>query len=148
MAFQFRLESVLTLKKNEEEQIQLKLAREQMMLQHHHLRLTGLQEDRNRLGNLMEERKKKPMPTNLFLYYMEAMRVQVLQIHILKNTIAAQDKVVESVREELARATRARKTIELLRDKELARYLAESRRKEQNESDEQAILRHGREVLV
>lgn len=148
MAFQFRLESVLTLKKNEEEQIQLKLAREQMMLQHHHLRLAGLQEDRNRLGDLMEERKKKPVPTNLFLYYMEAMRVQVLQIHILKNTIAAQGKVVESVREELARATRARKTIELLRDKELARYLAETRRKEQKESDEQALLRHGREVLV
>jgi flagellar export protein FliJ len=96
----------------------------------------------------MEERKKKPIIGSLFLFYMEAMRIQELQLRILQTTIAAQEKVVEKVRSELAEAMKKRKIIEVLREKELQKYLLETRRKEQNESDEQALLRHGRGILI
>ena len=148
MAFHFRLESVLTLRKNIEEQVQLKLAREQMMLQRHLLRFAELQQKRNELCEAMEERKKKPMSGSLFLFYMEAMRIQELQMRILQTTIAAQEQVVETVRGELAEAMKKRKTIDVLREKELQKYLVEMRRREQNESDEQALLRHGRGIRI
>jgi len=148
MAFHFRLESVLTVRKNIVEQVQFKLAREQLMLQKHELRFAELQDKRYELCEAMEERKKKPISGSLFLFYMEAMRIQELQLRILQTTIAAQEKVVEKVRSELAEAMKKRKTIEVLREKELQKYLLETRRKEQNESDEQALLRHGRGILI
>ena len=148
MAFRFRLEAVLTLRKNIEEQAQLKLAKEQMMLQRHQLRFAELQEKRSELSETLEELKKKTISASLFLFYMEGMRVQELQLRILQNTIASQEQVVERARTELAEAMKKRKTIEVLREKELQKYLQEARRKEQNESDEQALLRHGRGVLI
>lgn len=148
MAFHFRLESVLTVRKNLEEQVQLKFAREQMVLQNHRTLLAGIEEQRQQLTVAMEERKKKTMAGAQFLFYMEAMRIQELRIHILQNTIAAQQHIVEQARKELSQAMKERKTIEVLREKELQHYLLETRRKEQNESDEQALLRHGRGILT
>jgi len=148
MAFHFSLESVLTVRKNIEEQMQLKLAREQMMLSNHQARLVDLQGKRHELSDAMEERKKKPMLGRMFLYYMEAMRIQELQMRILQTTIAAQKNVVEKVRADLAQAMKQRKIIDVLREKELEKYLLEMRRREQKESDEQALLRHGRGIRL
>lgn len=148
MAFHFSLESVLTVRKNIEEQMQLKLAREQMMLSNHQARLVDLQGKRHELSETMEERKKKPMLGRMFLYYMEAMRIQELQMRILQTTIAAQKNVVEKVRADLAQAMKQRKIIDVLREKELDKYLLEMRRREQKESDEQALLRHGRRIRL
>jgi flagellar FliJ protein len=148
MAFHFSLESVLTVRKNIEEQMQLKLAREQMMLHNHQARLLDLQNRRRDLSEAMEERKKKPMSGSMFLFYMEAMRIQELQMRVLQTTIAAQGKVVEKVRADLAQAMKKRKIIDVLREKELEKYLLEARRREQKESDEQALLRHGRGIRL
>lgn len=148
MAFHFSLESVLTVRKNIEEQMQLKLAREQMMLSNHQARLVDLQGKRQELSESVEERKKKPMLGRMFLYYMEAMRIQELQMRILQTTIAAQKNVVEKVRADLAQAMKQRKIIDVLREKELEKYLLEMRRREQKESDEQALLRHGRRIRL
>ena len=59
MPFHFKLESVLTVRRNIEEQAQLDLAREQMVLQNHQLRLAGMKEKRVQLSVDMENRKKK-----------------------------------------------------------------------------------------
>jgi flagellar protein FliJ len=148
MAFHFSLESVLTVRKNIEEQIQLKLAREQMMLHNHLARLADLQDKRRELSEAMEERKKKPMLGRMFLFYMEAMRIQELQMRILQTTIAAQRNIVEKVRDDLTQAMKKRKIIDVLRENELEKYLLETRRREQKESDEQALLRHGRGIRL
>ncbi|MBI4792923.1 MAG: flagellar export protein FliJ [Deltaproteobacteria bacterium] len=148
MAFHFSLESVLTVRKNIEEQMQLKLAREQMMLHNHQARLVDLQDKRHELSEAIEERKKKPMLGRMFLFYMEAMRIQELQLRILQTTIASQKNIVEKVRADLAQAMKQRKIIDVLREKELEKYLLEMRRREQKESDEQALLRHGRGIRL
>lgn len=148
MAFHFNLEPVLTVRKNREEQAQLKLAREQMILRGHEMRLSDLHDRRLELAGLLEEKKKKTLAAGDFLFLMESMRVFELQIHILGNTIAAQQRVVERMRAELAEAVKQRKIVDHLREKALLSYLDENRRKEQKESDEQALLRHGRERLL
>ncbi len=135
---------MLSLKRNIEEQIQFKFAREQMIFNNHRTRLAGLEDDRLRLAQAMEERMKKKIDGPTFLFFMESMRVQELRIRILQNTIAAQQQVVDKIRLELSEAMKQRKIIEALREKDLQHYLRESRRKEQNESDEQALLRYGR----
>ncbi len=144
MSFRFRLESLLSLKINIEEQVQLQFAREQMVLNNHIVRLAGLENDRTELSGVFEEGKKKTMSGPKFLFYMESMRLMELRMHILKNTISDQENILEGLRHALAEAMRERKTIEVLRENELKKYLLQTRRKEQNESDEQALLRHGR----
>ncbi|MFZ5758626.1 MAG: flagellar export protein FliJ [Thermodesulfobacteriota bacterium] len=144
MAFHFQLEPVLTVRKNLEEQVQLKLGREQMVLNGQQLRLADLREKRAAIDRALEDLKKQTLPARTFLLYLESMRIHELQMHLLTSAIAAQQQVVERVRAELAEAMKQRKIIEALRENALQQYLAETRRKEQNESDEQALLRHGR----
>ncbi len=144
MAFHFQLEPVLTVRKNLEEQVQLKLAREQMVLNGHQLRLADLRGKRAAIDRALEDLKKQTLPARTFLLYLESMRIHELQIHLLTSAITAQQQIVDRVRTELAEAMKQRKIIEVLRENALQQYLAESRRKEQNESDEQALLRHGR----
>lgn len=148
MAFHFNLEPVLTVRKNIEEQTQLKLAREQMVLAAHEQRMADIRGKRAGLVSLMEEMKKKTMEAKTFLFYMESMRIIELQIHILTTTIAAQQQIVARVRTELAEAMKQRKIIDVLRENALQKYLDETRRKEQNESDEQALLRYGRGISI
>ncbi|MCB2183838.1 MAG: flagellar export protein FliJ [Desulfobulbaceae bacterium] len=147
MAFHFKLEPVLTVRRNIEEQVQLELAREQMVLNNYQRRLADLNQKRLQLSRDMEMRKKKTMGASMYLFYMEGLRVLELQIHILQNGIESQKQVVEKVRSRLAEAMKERKVIDVLREKDLQDYLADMRRKEQNESDEQALLRYGRGVL-
>lgn len=148
MPFHFRLEAVLTLRKNVEEQAQLKLAREQMVLSNYMAHLDNAQSERGKLAADIEERKKQTMQGNIFLFLMESMRILELQIHVLNNSIAGQQQVVEKAREELAQAMKERRVIEVLREKSLLSYQREERLKEQNESDEQALLRHGKGIVI
>ncbi|MFH1218120.1 MAG: flagellar export protein FliJ [Pseudomonadota bacterium] len=148
MTFHFKLEPVLTVRKNLEEQIQLKLAREQMILSNHQLRIKDLQAKRIELCKAMEEKIKHTMQARNFLFHMDSIRVLELQVHILINTIAAQKQIVARVQTELAEAMKQRKIIDVLRENALQKYLGEARRKEQNESDEQALLRYGRGIVL
>ena len=100
------------------------------------------------MKNENEERKKKTMDGGKFLFFMESMRILELQMHILRNSIAGQEQAVEKVRNELAQAMKERKVIDVLREKDLINYQREERLKEQNESDEQALLRHGRGIII
>jgi flagellar protein FliJ len=148
MAFHFKLETVLTVRKNVEEQVQLKLAREQMMLNNYQMHFENAMQERVKFSAEMEERKKKTMDGKNFLFFMESMRILELQMHILKNSIAGQQQVVENARQELAKAMKERKVIEVLRENDLLKYQHEERLKEQAESDEQALLRHGKGLMI
>ena len=44
----------------------------------------------------------------------------------------------------MTEAVKQRKTVEVIRKRDYEKYLAEERKQEQNESDEMALLRHGR----
>ncbi len=120
------------------------MAREQMILKGHRDLLADLQAQRGQMLAEMEERKKRKIPGSLFMHYMNGIRSKELEIVMQQNTVASQEEVVAEIRSQLVEAMKKRKTMEVIREKDLQHYLREAVRQEQNQNDEQAILRYGR----
>jgi len=148
MAYRFRLETLLTYRRNLEEQAQLELARQMQELVDREERLVDLRESRARIIDDFEERKKQSLRAPLFSFYMEAIRRKERDIEAQLAVIAQQQQVVEAARRQLTERVQSRKVIEKAREKDYQKYLREFLRKEQVESDEQAILRAGRDDLL
>ncbi|MDH4320583.1 MAG: flagellar export protein FliJ [Desulfobulbaceae bacterium] len=145
MAYRFRLETLLTYRRNLEEQAQLALAHEIGVLVEHQNRLTDLRDTRLRIAEDFEERKRQTMEAPLFAFYMESIRRKEREIDALLEVIESQQAVVEKARARLGERVKDRKVIEKAREKDHRKYLQEMIRLEQKEGDEQAILRAGRE---
>ncbi len=145
--FSFRLQAVETLRRNKEEQAQLKLGREQTILQNHLARLDGYKKERLAMVDSLASKEKKKMKGGMVQFYMEAIRAKEVLIKMLATTIASQEQVVGQARGELTEAVKERKTVEVIRKRDYEKYLAEERKQEQNESDEMAVLRFGRSSL-
>ena len=148
MAYRFRLETLLTFRRNLEEQAQLQLARELQVLAERQARLVDLRDSRERMIDEFEERKQQSLRAALFSFYMEAIRGKEREIEALLAAIAAQEQVVAAARLQLQERVKSRKVIEKAREKDYQRFLHDFRRAEQKESDEQAILRSGRDDLL
>jgi flagellar export protein FliJ len=142
--FHFRLQAVETIR-HKEELVQLKLGREQTILQNHRNRLALFQEERRQMIASLVDKEKKTMQGAMVQFYMEAIGSKEVLIGLLENTIASQEQVVKKVRHELAQAVKERKMVEVIRTRDFERFQAEQRRKEQNESDEMAVLRFGKQ---
>jgi flagellar protein FliJ len=144
MPFHFKLEPVLTVRQNIEEQFQFRLAREQMILNGHKMRLVELETRRQEIIADFEELKKQPLTGARFGYFMDSIRIKEEQIRIQENTVSSQEQVVEAARRKLTKAMQQRKIVEVIREKQLQDYLFDLRKKEESENDEQVVLRHGR----
>lgn len=147
MAFNFRFAPLLRVRENQEEELQLKMAREQMVLKGHEDHLTALQEQRLRMLADMEERKKKKITGSLFMHFMNAIRSKELEIVMQENVVASQERVVDDVRSQLVEVMKKRKTMEVIMERDWQDYIREFKKQEQNINDEQAVLRYGRESL-
>ncbi len=144
MAFNFRFASLLRVRENAEEELQLKMAREQMVLKGYQDFLADLQEQRRQMLADMEERKRKTISGSLFMHYMNGIRSKELEIVIQENTVVYQEKVVSDLRSQLVEAMKERKTMEVIKERDWQDYLQEAKKQEQNLNDEQVILRYGR----
>ena len=144
MPFRFRLEPVLTVRKNLEEQLQFRLGREQMVLQKHNMYLEELKSMRQRIIVDFEESKKKTLSGARYMYFMDSLSIKDEQIRIQITTIQSQKKIVEEARKKLMQAVQKRKVVEVIKEKSLQAYLTDLRKKEEKESDEQVVLRYGR----
>ncbi len=122
----------------------MKLAGEQQTLDNHSAFLTGLRTERSTMIAEMEASKKKQMTGAMYSLYVEGIGMQDWRIQVQRNTVKAQKQVVMRVREELAETVKQRKMIEKIREKDYLNYQSEELRREQNENDEQAVLRHNR----
>jgi flagellar protein FliJ len=144
MPFHFKLEPLLTVRRNIEEQFQFSLAREQMILNGHKMRLVDLEARRQEIIADFEELKKQPLSGARFGYFMDSIRIKEEQISIQVNTVRSQEQVVEEARKKLTQAMQQKKIVEVIREKQLQDYLFDLRKKEEIENDEQVVLRHGR----
>ncbi|MEN8257061.1 MAG: flagellar export protein FliJ [Thermodesulfobacteriota bacterium] len=142
--FRFRLQAVETIRQNEEEQAQLKLGREQTILQNHLNRLADYKQERGEMVDSLAAKEKEKVKGSMVQFYMEAIRSKEVLMKMLGNTIASQEQVVHQARMDLTEAVKERKVVEVIRKRDYEKYLAEERKKEQNESDEMAVLRYGR----
>lgn len=144
MAYRFRLETVLGLRRNLEELAQQRLAKELLALEEEVHRLEELQQRRLALIDEFENKKKGLMDAPLFIFYMDGIGHREREIEMCRQRIVQQQRVVEAAREELATKMRERKGMEKARERDYQRYLRAQLAKEQNEADEQIVLRFGR----
>ena len=144
MAYIFRLETLLVYRRNLEEQAQLALAQEIQNLVDHQSSLTDINDTRQRIAADFEERKKKSMSASMFSFCMDSIRRKERESEAQLVIIENQQAVVDKFRAKLGERVKDRKVIEKAREKDYRKYLQELHRKEQNEGDEQAILRAGR----
>jgi flagellar export protein FliJ len=127
-----------------EEQLQFRLAREQMILQQHNRHLEELKSIRQQIIADFEESKKKTLSGARYIYFMDSIHIKDQQIKIQITTIQSQERVVAEARKKLTEAMQKRKIIEVIKEKSLQTYLANLQKKEEGESDEQVVLRYGR----
>lgn len=144
MAYHYKLETLLTVRRNLEEQAQQKLAHELFVLANHKKYLAELAEQRLALFAVLEEKKQATISAAMFSFYVEAIHLKNRQLSFQQNAVLAQQEMIETVRAELLKKVKARKVVERLKEKDLLAWRQEMLRKEQIESDEQAVMRFGK----
>jgi flagellar FliJ protein len=144
MAYHFKLETILGLRRNLEELAQQKLARELALLAAEKLRLAALQQERQELIAEFEEEKRRKMSAPLFAFYVEGIFRKEQDIEAGFARVEAAQAAVVRAREELAAKMRDKKVMEKARERDYQKFLLAALKKEQNEADEQMVLRFGR----
>jgi len=145
MGYRYKLETLLTVRRNFEEQAQQKLAHELFVLANHKKYLDELEEQRLDLFATLEEKKQHELSAALFTFYVEAIHLKNRQISFQQNAVLAQQEMIETVRAELMVKVKARQVVERLKEKDFVAWRQELLRQEQVEMDEQAVLRFGKE---
>ncbi len=149
MAYHYKLQTLLNVRRNFEEQWQQKLAHEIYVLDNHRKYLRELHNQRvEQVEGLARYRRNKAMQVAMLLFYDEAIEQKGRQIAMQRHTIAAQEKIILSVREGLLEKVKERKIVERLKEKDYLAYTKEEFRKTQNENDEQAVLRFSQKTLI
>jgi len=144
MAYHFKLETVLGLRRNLEELAQQKLARELTLLEAQKLRLAALQQQRQELIAEFEEKKQRQMLASVFAFYMEGIFRKEQEVAAGLGLVETQQGAVIQAREELTGKVRDKKVMEKARERDYQKFLLAGLKKEQNEADEQMVLRFGR----
>jgi len=148
MAYRFRLETVLSYRRNLEELAQQELGRQNMLLEEAERRLIALKERILFLFAEMERRQKEGILGAVLNLYLDG--VNSLEWDTARETtrLELQKKEVERARKKMMERMKERKIIERAREKDYARFVREDFKKQQNENDEQAILRFGRDKSI
>lgn len=143
MAFKYKLETLLKIRQRVEEQVQYKLAHEIFVLDNHKLFLARLQEGRQNLVEVFEEKKRIDIIASLYNLYSESLLSQDRQIEFQINAVKAQEQIIGTVRAELEEKSQQRQIVERLKEKDYLEYVREMARKERSELDELSVLRFG-----
>jgi len=144
MAYKFKLETVLMLRRNLEELAQQNLARKLAALEEQQLRLVGLRQQRADMVAVFEEAKLKPMSAPVFAFQVEGIFRKEQEIETGLAMVEAAQAAVAQAREELTGRMRERKVMEKARERDQQKFILAGLKKELNEADEQMTLRFGR----
>jgi flagellar FliJ protein len=144
MAYHFKLETILGLRRNLEELAQQKLAKEITRLEEYRRGLAALKQQRQKLIAEFEEEKQRAMVAPLFALRVEGIFHKEEEIEAGTSVVEAQQGAVAQARDELAAKMRDKKVMEKARERDYQKYLLAALKKEQNEADEQMVLRFGR----
>lgn len=144
MAYHFKLETVLGLRRNLEELAQQKLARMLMLLEEQKLRLAALKQQRLDLIDEFEEEKHRQMLAPVFAFYVEGIFRKEQEIAEGQALVEVGQGAVVQAREELTVKVQDKKVMEKARERDYQKFILAGLKKEQNEADEQMVLRFGR----
>src|SRR5690606_29926616 len=146
--FHFRYEAVLRqrlLMEDERQRDLAKVMRQRMIVQNQLRQMQDtIVESKRNLGDTLVGRVDLDRVSQFARYSAQtAIRAQQLVVEI-----ARLEKQIETARERLAEAMRARKAMELLRDRQYARWKQEQDRREAAELDEMAVQAYVRNTLL
>ena len=144
MAYHFRLETVLGLRRNLEELAQQKLARELTLLEQQKEQLAALKQQRQELIAEFEEKKHRQMSAPIFAFYVEGIFRKEQEVEAGHARVQAQLGAVAQAREELTVKVQDKKVMEKAKERDYQKFLLAGLKKEQNEADEMMVLRFGR----
>ncbi|MFA7382656.1 MAG: flagellar FliJ family protein [Desulfurivibrionaceae bacterium] len=144
MAYHFKLETVLGLRRNLEELAQQKLARELNLLEEQKLQLAALRQQRQDLIVEFEDKKRRQMSAPIFAFYVEGIFRKEQEVAAGRAMVEAQQGAVARAREELTAKVQDKKVMEKAKERDYQKFLLAGLKKEQNEADEQMVLRFGR----
>lgn len=144
MAYRFKLETVLGLRRNLEELAQQKLAKELALLEERKSRLAALRQQRQELIAEFEEEKHRKMPAPVFALFVEGIFRKEQEIEAGQAQVEVQQGAVAQARVELTAKVQDKKVMEKARERDYQKFLLAGLKKEQNEADEQMVLRFGR----
>ncbi len=147
MAYHFKLETVLGLRRNLEEFAQQKLARMLMLLEEQKLRLDALKQQRLELIAELEEKKHRQMLAPVFALYVDGIFRKEQEIETGQALVEVGQGAVVQARGELTVKVQDKKVMEKARERDYQQFLLAGLKKEQNEADEQMVLRFGRANL-
>lgn len=144
MAFQFRFERILRLRRHKEEEKMNELGVEMKKLTDLINQVRQHKEHSElKLSELREKEKSSINVTELIAYRSYLSRLTVEESE-LNNRVQTQKEIVEQKRAELLEATKERKVMERLREVKEGEYWKEFWRKEEKETDDNfsSRLRH------
>jgi len=144
MAYHFRLETVLGLRRNLEELAQQKLGRELTLLEQQKQQLAALKQQRQELIAEFEEEKQQQMLAPIFAFYVEGIFRKEQEVEAGQARVEAQLGAVAQARVELTGKVQDKKVMEKARERDYQKFLLAGLKKEQNEADEMMVLRFGR----
>ena len=150
--FEFRLEALLTHRKQIEREHQLKVAQIQQQIQ---VLMRQIQDAQARIVEENGRLSVEELVGRLDMQYIARQKRYVGNLHVqiilTMQRMAGIEKTLTTARAELLEAARSRKVIEKLREKQFARWLADMERKQAVENDEigtQLALRQAAEASI
>jgi flagellar protein FliJ len=136
--FTFKLQALLKIRKEREEQVKLLLAEKNREIIEKKKELNNYYQQLHMLQS--SEKERRPEVTQVLL-----MRYSVVHRHTLKAAILRIGRCIDDLRsqaatiqQDLVNATKERRALEIIRDKQLTAWKKEYRREEQNFIDDVA----------
>jgi flagellar FliJ protein len=136
--FVFKLDALLELRKQNEENIKLKLGEKNREIIASTRALNSFYEELKTLQSTEKTRRSENEPVVLLRYsvaYRHKLKADILRTGRRADDLRAEATVIQR---ELMGATKARKALEIIRDRQHAAWKKEYRRKEQNFIDDVA----------
>lgn len=140
-AFSFRLQPVLNLRLQTEENLKNELGKAIQLLELEKQKLSGLETEMNELVDVFNKKTKKTTVRKL-IEVKEYLSLLDSKIKRQKENVNSAMLNVDKIREELLKAVKERKILEKLRERKLEEYQLEQKKLEQKTNDEIVSYNH------
>lgn len=139
--FIFRLEAVLNVKRQQEENIKNELGKAIQRLETEKQKLAGFERSKEEIISEFNRKTKKTTVHKLieFNSYLSLLKTNIIHQKERVNKAALD---VDKIREELVKAVQERKILEKLKEKKHDEYLIEQKKLEQKTNDEIVSYKH------
>ncbi len=134
--YNYKLQSLLTIKEKLEEQKKNEFAKQNNILQEELNKLKSMYED---IDSVVQQQKEnqtksiKPYDLKLYIQYIEKLKQDIKKQEVV---IKKQKEITEQARFDLLEQTKAKKSLEKLKEKDFEAFLEEEKKQEQKMIDE------------